>query len=209
MTFHFADVSVDVDARRVVKGTADLHLTRKAFELLVFLMESRPHVCTKAQIHAHLWPDTHVTEASLHALVSELRHALGGSPHDDWLRTIHGVGYAVTESVSESTAAALVRAWLVAEDLTIPLYRGVNVLGRGHGVTIINAPTISRRHARVVVDRTASIEDLRSRNGTWVGGVPAREPLALTPGVVVRLGSVSFVFRDATPADDADTWPLP
>lgn len=49
------------------------HLTRKAFDLLVLMLETRPNAVTKDQIYARIWPDAFVTESSLHTLVREIR----------------------------------------------------------------------------------------------------------------------------------------
>lgn len=184
------------------RGAERAHLTRKAFDLLALLIERRPEAVSKEDIHRHLWPDTFVSEASLQALVSEVRQAVGDNGRTRAIvRTVHTVGYAFnvdvtleTEPVAEQRA---VRAWLVGELSRIPLYAGENVLGRGDdGVTMVDDPTVSRRHARVVVDADGvTIEDLGSRNGTWLadrlltGRAPVRE------GEPIRLGSARFTFR--------------
>jgi pSer/pThr/pTyr-binding forkhead associated (FHA) protein len=58
--------------------------------------------------------------------------------------------------------------------------------------------TLSGLHARLVRDRQMrwSIEDLGSRNGTDVDGIPLvpREPRLLTPGARIGLGIVAVVF---------------
>jgi DNA-binding winged helix-turn-helix (wHTH) protein len=58
------------------QGDASIHLTRKEIDLLLLLLEQRPNVVTKEQIYGHLWPNIFVSEASLQALVSDLREAL-------------------------------------------------------------------------------------------------------------------------------------
>ena len=91
------------------------------------------------------------------------------------VRTVHTVGYAFNVDVAIDANAATepraVRAWLVGELLRIPLYAGENVLGRGgDGVTTVDDGTVSRRHARLVVEiEGVTIEDLDSTNGTWLG----------------------------------------
>ena len=57
-------------------------------------------------------------------------------------------------------------------------------------------PKISRRHARIVVNAPhATIEDLASKNGTFVRGVRIRGPMELQDGDKVRIGRLTFVFR--------------
>jgi ABC-type multidrug transport system ATPase subunit len=73
---------------------------------------------------------------------------------------------------------------------------------------VIDAPMVSRRHARLVVDGVgARIEDLGSSNGTYVNGVRVRGGAAVRPGDRIGLGSYSFtpnLAGDLEEADDRD-----
>src|SRR5262245_36609879 len=73
---------------------------------------------------------------------------------------------------------------------------------------VIDAPMVSRRHARLVVDGAgARIEDLGSSNGTYVNGERVRGGAAVRPGDRVGLGSYSFtpnLAGDLEEADDRD-----
>ena len=114
-----------------------MHLTRKAFDLLLLLLECRSKVVSKDDIYARLWPDSFVTESSLQTLVHEIRHAIdqGGSP--SWIRTVHGIGYSfagevlVSETPARSVPPERPAAWLFSDSARVALYRGANVLGRG------------------------------------------------------------------------------
>jgi DNA-binding winged helix-turn-helix (wHTH) protein len=210
MTFEFGDVRVDVASRQVWKSGATVHLTRKAFELLTLLLEHQPNVMSKEQIHAHLWPDTFVSESSVQVLVSEIRQGVGNNPsHQSWIRTVHGIGYAFNgQSVPLPSAetASDVRGWLVADTWKVPLRNGENVLGRGgDDVTELDASTISRRHVRIEVGTEVWVEDLGSKNGTWVRDQRVNERTPLADGDSVRLGSLLFTFRLARGADTTDT----
>ena len=210
MTFEFGDVRVDVQSRQVWRSDAAVHLTKKAFELLRFLLENQPGVLSKEQIHAHLWPDTFVSESSVQALVSEIRHAIGINPTgQSWIRTVHGIGYAFNgEAVPQRSPEGVgnVRAWLIADNWKVPLRSGENVLGRGgDDVTEVDASTISRRHVRIEVGAQVWLEDLGSKNGTWVRDQRVSERTSLVDGDLVRLGSLLFTFRLAHGADSTDT----
>jgi pSer/pThr/pTyr-binding forkhead associated (FHA) protein len=64
----------------------------------------------------------------------------------------------------------------------------------------IDLPTISRRHARIVInDDAITIEDLGSKNGTWVDDERLTGPHALSERNIVCLGSVRFTLRLAKP----------
>ena len=208
----FNNVRVDIGARQVFRGDEPAHLTRKAFDLLALLIERRPDAVSKEDIHRHLWPDTFVSEASLQALVSEVRQALGDSGRKGAIvRTVHAVGYAFNVDVAldeeSATDPRAVRAWLVGELSRIPLYAGENVLGRDDGVTMVDDTTVSRRHARVVIGADgATIEDLRSRNGSWLADQPLSGPAPVREGDAIRLGSARFTYRPV--AGTASTRPV-
>ena len=76
MKYAFGGVSVDADTRSISSAEGSVHLTRKAFDLLLLLLECRSKVVSKDDIYARLWPDSFVTESSLQTLVHEIRHAI-------------------------------------------------------------------------------------------------------------------------------------
>ena len=94
--------------------------------------------------------------------------------------------------------------WLVRGTRGIPLAGGENILGRKENGGPLASNSISRRHARITVDgASAYLEDLGSKNGTFLRGrsVSGRETLA--DGDTIKLGAVAFVFR--APASDRST----
>jgi pSer/pThr/pTyr-binding forkhead associated (FHA) protein len=59
----------------------------------------------------------------------------------------------------------------------------------------LNQPGVSRRHARLTISGgQATIEDLGSKNGTFVGDQRVEGVRALQDGEVVGIGSVKLVF---------------
>jgi len=80
------------------------------------------------------------------------------------------------------------------------LENGENVIGRGTATTIrLGDDGISRRHARVLVDKNAvRIEDLGSANGTLVNGSLVKEAV-LKDGDKIQFGSTTilkFTYHD-------------
>ena len=75
--------------------------------------------------------------------------------------------------------------------------RGANVLGRDEDANLrIDAPGISRRHALIRVrGGETTLEDLDSKNGTFLRGSRLEGPVALRDGEVFVLGEVALVFR--------------
>lgn len=217
MRYTFGTIVVDSGARVVADASRPVHLTRKAFDLLLLLLESRPNAVSKEQITTRLWPDTFVSEASLQTLIHEIRQAIDrqGS-HESWIRTVHGVGYRFAGEVGaeDPTSSQRTRpaAWLIGESIRVSLAWGENVIGREvEGVLEIDAPTVSRRHARITVGDACTIEDLGSKNGTWLDGERLTQVRPLADESVVAVGSLRFVFRlvrHAKSTESADGAPM-
>jgi pSer/pThr/pTyr-binding forkhead associated (FHA) protein len=63
-------------------------------------------------------------------------------------------------------------------------------------VVWIDLSSVSRRHARIVVgEGEAVIEDLDSRNGTYVSGERLSKPRKLENGDKIKVGAASLLFR--------------
>jgi hypothetical protein len=163
-------------------------------------LAERPNVVSKATLQERLWPGTFVVEANLSNLVAEIRDALGDEPRSPrFIRTSHGVGYAFfgevvpAPPVQPDAAPALTPAnWLECQGRQFPLAPGENIIGRDPDLAVsLIAPTVSRRHARVIVsDDGATLEDFGSKNGTFIGAVPVRSPIRLAHGDVIRFGTL-------------------
>lgn len=196
-------IVVDVGARVVRRAGADIQLAPKAFDLLLTLVRHRPNAVPHEQLHAILWPGVHVSETSLAALVTQLRKALGDTADGARvIRTLHRVGYAfIGEAVVAGLAPAanLSICRLIWRGETIRVPAGASVIGRDSGCAIrIDADSISRHHARIsVTGADVSLEDLGSKNGTWVSGERIGAAVPLTDGTSFRLGSETVRFEIA------------
>ena len=85
---------------------------------------------------------------------------------------------------------------------------GELVLGREQGVVLGDAQC-SRRHARLYLDaQGVVVEDLGSRNGTWVNGHRIAGPTRLSPGDQLYVGSTTL-FLEAPVAAVHDPAPTP
>jgi predicted component of type VI protein secretion system len=75
---------------------------------------------------------------------------------------------------------------------------GDTLIGRGDDCQItIYDPSISRHHARIVVDNErAMMEDLGSRNGCRVNGNPVKDLTELADGDRIRIGTQELVFSE-------------
>jgi DNA-binding winged helix-turn-helix (wHTH) protein len=198
MRVRFGDFTFDDDQRQLRKGADDVHLSPKEFELLQMLIAHRPNALSKAVLHRDLWPATFVSDVSLAALVARLRSALGEPARGGQiLRTIHGFGYAFLADASETADDSAAPCWLTWSNQRIPVIEGMNVIGRSSDVHIpIESELVSRRHAMLQVSRTeVTIEDLGSKNGTWVRGERVTGPVTLDDGDEILIGPERLTFH--------------
>ena len=75
---------------------------------------------------------------------------------------------------------------------------GTIVVGRSSACELpIDHPSVSREHSRITIGDRISIEDLGSRNGTRVRGVPLAtgRPVTLHTGDVVECGVATLLLR--------------
>jgi DNA-binding winged helix-turn-helix (wHTH) protein len=210
----FRSFTLDAHTRQLTRDGAEVHLSPKAFDLLVLLLERRPAVVQKAELRERLWSGVHVVDSSLTNLITEIRAVLEQRNAPPLVRTVHRVGYAFSgdavdaddaERAVDSPVAA--RFWVVWRDRVIVLARGDNVIGRDAGCAVwIDEDSVSRRHARIRVTgeetgHGATVEDLNSTNGTYVRGRRVSQPEALESGDRIRVGTAMLVFRTRGDAD--------
>jgi DNA-binding winged helix-turn-helix (wHTH) protein len=199
MRARFDRFTFDSTTRDLLRGDEPLHLSPKAFDLLRQLLEAAPRVLTKRQILDQIWPGTYVSDGTLAAVVAELRAVLGDSAREpQFIRTVHRVGYSFCGELEVSPTAQTDRACrLLWGGHEIHLAAGSNILGRDRtAVAWIDDPSISRRHAVIrVSDTYVTIEDLGSKNGTFVSGSRIRGCQSLSDGDAVILGRVPMTFR--------------
>jgi DNA-binding winged helix-turn-helix (wHTH) protein len=207
----FDDCTFDPETRELFRGGKAVHLHPKAFRLLEILLESRPRALSKAELHKKLWPGSFVSEANLASLAAEIRRGIGEKGRGArTLRTVYGFGYAFSGDAIEEKRASMPRAaryCLVWERKEMPLTTGENVVGRDRNATVsIDDSTISRRHARILIaGNGATIEELGSKNGTFVQGRKIEKPRRLSDGDRIQIGSVVLTFREFSPEKSTDT----
>jgi DNA-binding winged helix-turn-helix (wHTH) protein len=209
----FGELTFDPDARRLLSGEKELHLSPKAIDLLRILIAHRPRALSKQELHEHLWPATFVSEANLASLVAEVRGALGDAARQPrFVRTAHRFGYAFSgDAVEVPDAPQPVQpasfCWLVKDGRRLPLQPGENILGRDEACIQIESPTVSRRHACIRISGTeAVVEDLGSKNGTFVNGERVSTAVGLKDGDEVQVGAVVSRFRMTSPKGVTATW---
>jgi DNA-binding winged helix-turn-helix (wHTH) protein len=202
-TITFGSFVLDQDTRELRRGSKSVLLTPKAYQLLEVLVVNRPRALSKSALQERLWPDTFVLEKNLVNLVAEIREALGDdATKPRFVRTVPRFGYAFRDATSPGSAAgARMRPTGARFRLSWPAGRaalidGEYVLGRDPDLELfLDAHDVSRRHARITIaGNDASIEDLNSKNGTFVSDRRVDSATRLVDGASIRVGSVRLTF---------------
>jgi DNA-binding winged helix-turn-helix (wHTH) protein len=200
MRVRFGEFVLDRATRQLLKNGELRPLEPKAYALLDLLISRRPAAVSKQEIRDGLWPDTFVSESHLSSLAARVRRALdAGTDGPNFVRTVHGFGYAFGAEATEESGRRVERAVAQIEwdGGNLRLMEGENVIGRGEEVAVrIDVDGVSRRHARIVADGGRfTLEDLGSKNGTYLREQRLKAAAALEDGDTFRLGRTLLVFR--------------
>ena len=211
VSYRFGEFVLDGDTRQLLRGTQEIHLSSKAFELLSILIAKRPRLVSKAELQEKLWPSTFVEETNLAGLAAEIRRALDDSATSPkFVRTVYRFGYRFTGEVVEAgtatPASAAGRPRLVFQNHDAVLMEGANVIGRAPDATIQCEGTgVSRHHARIVLaNGQATLEDLGSKNGTFLNDKRITAA-PLSDQDEIQIGTASLTFRLDAPLGSTET----
>jgi len=209
MRFAFGGLTLDTDTRQLLRGSTDIHVSPKALDLLSLLISERPRALSKAELLEKLWPGTYVTENNLASLVAEIRQAIGDDARTPrFVRTVQRFGYAFKGEVggaAEASPGGHGNCWLEHGSRRIPLGTGEHILGRDTDWIALESDTVSRRHARIIVGADASLEDLGSKNATFLRGERVTGPTRLAHGDEIRIGPFVLHYRESRPVKSTET----
>jgi DNA-binding winged helix-turn-helix (wHTH) protein len=203
MSLFFGNLTLDQERRQLFRSGQPVQLEPKAFELLSLLLARRPRVLSKGQIRDVLWPGTSVSESAVARLVNQLRAACGDDARKPrFVRTVHGFGYAFCGTVEPSPGLKGARTTgprfrLQWEAHEVALAEAENILGRvEEAAAWIESASVSRRHACIrISEGRAILEDLGSKNGTFLNGRKLTAPAALADGDEICLGLVLMTLH--------------
>ncbi|HPN71051.1 MAG TPA: response regulator transcription factor, partial [Saprospiraceae bacterium] len=92
----FGDFTFHFEGRRVEINGKDLDLTKKEYDILLYLFRNKNRVITKDSLAEHLWGDYMDDNYSfdfLYAHLKNLRKKLAKEGVENYLQTLYGVGY--------------------------------------------------------------------------------------------------------------------
>lgn len=90
------ELTIDLSSRKASIRNQVLNLTRKEFDLLLFLVYNKNRLLTKESIAEHLWGD-HVDQADnfdfIYNHIKNLRRKISRAGGGNYIRSMYGVGY--------------------------------------------------------------------------------------------------------------------
>jgi DNA-binding winged helix-turn-helix (wHTH) protein len=194
MRLSFGPFVFDSRLRALSRNGTPLDLSPKALLFLETLIAARPAPVSKQDLYDKIWPKTFVETGNLHNLASELRKLI--DDHDRAvIRTVHGFGYAFRATATDDAQPS--QFGIDVDGELVRLRRGENIIGREIEATIsIQTKFISRQHARLLVSlHDVVVEDLGSKNGTYVGDERLTAPRTLRDGDTIKIGPTVMIFR--------------
>jgi pSer/pThr/pTyr-binding forkhead associated (FHA) protein len=192
-------------------------LSPKAFQLLKVLLTNHPRALSKSELHEVLWGGTHVSDGNLALLVTEVRSALDDNAREPrFIRTLRSYGYAFftdVVAIQHANRSALPEErsyWLMWDGRTFRLTTGPNIIGRHPGLEVtLDLPGVSRRHAQITIESDHTvIEDLQSKNGTFVDDVRIDAPRAIDDHARIQIGPAVVTYRVILVAQGTETLTL-
>lgn len=215
----FGEFELDVAAYTLRRNGQRIKLEKVPMELLVLLVRRPGILVNRAEIYAALWgSDVFVDhDSAINTAVRKIRRALGDdAEHPRFLETVVGKGYKFIAALEPHGADAsldgrdgdagaecsarlhdpLPHYLLTRGKREFVLERGENLLGRDPEARVyVDHPSVSRRHARISIDSTSVVlEDLRSRNGTFLDGRKIDVPTQIQHGSMIGLGPITLTL---------------
>jgi DNA-binding winged helix-turn-helix (wHTH) protein len=200
----FGPFEADLRAGELRREGRVVELQDLPFRVLVALLERPGELVTREELRKTSWPAGVFVdfEHGLNKAVNKIRRALGDrADAPRYLETRPGRGYRLIAQVEVSSDSPPPRAPAVTsrvlwDSRTFSLADGANLLGRDPEAAVrVDSSTVSRRHAMIRVSaRGATLEDLGSKNGTFLRGRRIDSPTALDDGDELVLGSVRMTY---------------
>src|SRR5436190_17805214 len=105
--YEFGDFRLDAGKRLLWRGDAQVPLTPRVFETLLYLIEHNDTVLDKERLMEAVWPDSIVEENNLTQNISTLRRVFGETPGSHhYIVTVPGRGYRFVANVKLREAYA-------------------------------------------------------------------------------------------------------
>jgi DNA-binding winged helix-turn-helix (wHTH) protein len=209
-TFRFATFELDLAAYVLKAQGKAVRLEKIPMEVLALLVQRAGLLVERSEIAAAVWgPGVFLEqEAAINTAVRKIRQVLGDdAAAPRFVQTVMGKGYRFIAAV-ESLASAGESASRSQDRFGGPRYvikvagrefvldSGETVLGRDPTAGIyVDHPSVSRHHASLSIEGgRVRLQDLGSRNGTFLDGRRLDESAEIREDAIIGLGPITLVF---------------
>ncbi len=212
--FHLGEWLVQPSLNRLTRGEVRVQLELKAMEVLVCLAVHGDRLVSRRELVDAVWRTEFIADNTLTHAIGELRKALGDDPRAPrYIETIPKRGYRLVAEVRRAPPApelpreAECACVVVFGGRCVPLADGEHLIGRAADAAIrVDSKRVSRYHARIAVSwGHAMLEDLCSKNGTFLGDRRVETPVELESGDRITVGPAELVFRVVGLAGSTET----
>ncbi len=94
----FLDLSINISTRSARIGDSKLNLPGKQYDLLEYLVRNKNVLVHKERIFQRIWGFYSSTDLNvIDVYISQLRKELKKYDYDRYLKTLHGLGYILTD----------------------------------------------------------------------------------------------------------------
>lgn len=93
------DFSININTRSITANSQDVELTKKEFDLLLYLVLNKNKTLTRIQLYEHIWGnmlDDQYDSNFIDVHIKNLRKKLSPFASAEWLKTVRGIGYRVS-----------------------------------------------------------------------------------------------------------------
>lgn len=96
----FNEICIDTQAKAVTVNGQQIILTKKEYDILLYLMVNQNRVLTKEAIASHLWDDNIELADNfdfIYTHLNNIRRKMKAAGGNDYIRTLYGMGYKFTD----------------------------------------------------------------------------------------------------------------
>ncbi len=216
-SFRLHEWLVEPDLNLISRDGLQIRLEVKIMELLTFFAQRGSRLLTRQELVDGVWNADFICDNTLTHAIAELRAALGDNCREPmYIETIHRRGYRLVAPVTTlegripKETGSPSRYRIVDSTHSIQLREGANLIGRAPEATVrIDSIWVSRDHARILIDEAAAtLEDLASRNGTFLNGIEVVRSMRLAAGDTIFLGKHTNPLHFMESGPQASTEPM-
>ena len=96
----FKEITIDTNSKRITINDQQIALTRKEYDILLYLVINQNRVLTKEAIAEHLWDDNidlADTYDFIYTNLNNISKKIKGAGGTDYIKTLYGMGYKFTD----------------------------------------------------------------------------------------------------------------